>query len=197
MRLINTIEFAPYSFKKDEYQSPDYDSSDDAWYLYWKESLSQSNILDLEPIAKRSWLVDLDVIQDKDLSIFIEKTFEEEDCEDIEMNIYGGIVIFDGDEIVLSTQCCGDLSNLQEWEQIFTSPANEWKMLWIGHPVVYYRYNGSNIEFSEQKEENQNTDNTYLKVHFSVSSQWLYEHILEIRNKQNIFIERVKNILKL
>jgi len=191
MKLVNAIEFAPYHFAKKDHKSPDSTGSDDEWYIYWKRCLADSSIFNLEPIAKRSWLVDIDTVQDDELFIFIEKTFEKEDFEEIEKNIYGGIVIFENEKIILSTQCCGDLSNLDEWDNIFGTKTDDWTMLWIGHPFVYYRYNNSYIEFSEATEGSADVN---TKVDFKVSLSWLKSQINEIRDKQDNFRKRIENI---
>jgi len=193
MRLINTIEFSPYSYNLKDHKSPDYTDSNDVWYNYWKNCLADSGIVNIDPIDKRSWLVDIDTIDDQALTIFVQKTFEEGDYDSIEKNIYGGIVLFQDNEIVLSTNCCGDLSNLSEWENIFIPKSEEWKMLWIGHPFVYYRYANNYIEFSHETE---GSADTTLQMKLKVSEIWLKQQIETIRKKQNILIKKIEDILK-
>ena len=66
----------------------------------------------------------------------------------------GGLAAFCADELIISPQCCGDLSNLEEWYQAaeFRGPGETG--LWIGHPhlVVTYDQGQLNLRFDETRE---------------------------------------------
>ncbi|RTQ51598.1 hypothetical protein EJV47_07300 [Hymenobacter gummosus] len=48
----------------------------------------------------------------------------------------------------LDFQCCGDLGDVAEWEQLLT-PSAEWLEIWIGHPWVYARVDAETVYISE------------------------------------------------
>ncbi|MBB4037846.1 hypothetical protein GGR21_003767 [Dysgonomonas hofstadii] len=194
MHIINTLEFAPYDYAKENHKSPIYDDTDEDWYIYWKRCMHDSGLSYLEPIQKRSWLVNIDTISNTDFRILAEVKKSDKDLgEELEKEFYGGIVIIpENEEIKLTTSCCGDLSNLEEWENIFTDTNQKWQMLWIGHPYPYYRHNEDYIEFSEQMEGDVD-ENT--KVNLTVSKIWLEKEIKKLRLKQDKFIKQIEELL--
>lgn len=193
LKAINTIEFEPYRFAKSDLL-PDL-STNEANYLYWKQSLAESNI-DIEPITKNSWLVDVENISDSVLSVLLEKYTEnfdsDDELEDYLQRIPGGVVIFEEDNPIITPNCCSDLGNLNNWESIFISENNNWEMLWIGHPYVYYRRQNGMIEFSEKTEGN--VDKSIITKHI-ISEKWLETAIKQIRHNQDLLSSRIENIL--
>ncbi len=76
--------------------------------------------------------------------------------EEIEpQNYYDQIVPLDGglriekNNLIIEHQCCSELNDYQNWKKIITEKSKKWKEIWIGHPSVFYRNKGNEIEFSE------------------------------------------------
>lgn len=50
---------------------------------------------------------------------------------------------------VIEHQCCSELNDYKNWRKILNEPCQEWTEIWIGHPQIFYRIKGKNIELSE------------------------------------------------
>jgi len=65
------------------------------------------------------------------------------------------IAPFDGglriqkDNQIIDHQCCSELNDYVNWKNIISEKTKNWKEIWIGHPSIFYRYNGNKIELSE------------------------------------------------
>lgn len=60
----------------------------------------------------------------------------------------GGIAVKKDNEIYIQPMCCSDMSDLRNWQNIFTHPSADWTTLWIGHPWVLYRKENGKVIFS-------------------------------------------------
>jgi hypothetical protein len=76
--------------------------------------------------------------------------------EEIEpKDYYDQIVPLDGglriekDNLIIEHQCCSELNDYLNWEKIISKKSKVWKEIWIGHPSVFYRNIGNEIELSE------------------------------------------------
>lgn len=197
MKVINTIEFAPSDYAKNNYEFPDnkQENQEDLRLGYWKKSLADSGITDIEPIEKTSWLVDVEKISDTTLKILVENELKDVDTNNFEEELIalsGGIVISDNNKILITTNCCGDLTDLANWETVFQDNSNEWTQLWIGHPFVYYRNRNNVVEFSNETESNADE---YTVVVNTISRDWLKSEIDNIRIAQNALCTRIEKIL--
>ncbi|WP_298511516.1 hypothetical protein [uncultured Kordia sp.] len=79
------------------------------------------------------------------------------------MSFEGGLRI-EQDDTVIEYQCCTDLSDYTEWEKVISKKSQQWEQIWIGHPWIYYRYNGVNIEFSEYYDDTPNAEDIQTKM---------------------------------
>ena len=80
----------------------------------------------------------------------------ESHIEEIEsVDYYEQIVPLDGglriekDNLIIEHQCCSELNDYQNWRKIITEKSKMWKEIWIGHPSIFYRDKGNEIELSE------------------------------------------------
>lgn len=200
LRIINTIEFVPLDFT-DNYQEYIDVHDKEKQFEYWKKCLEDSNIVNLKPILPNSWLVDIDNLSDDNLNILMDNNLRKYDIHDYSNGINveellpfsGGLVILDEKNILISTNCCGDLSDLNNWKDIFKAEVDRWHKLWIGHPFVYYRKRNGNIEFS-QATENELSEN--IEIKHQISENWLKTNIDNIRVKQIQLLQRLENIAK-
>lgn len=60
----------------------------------------------------------------------------------------GGLRIAAGD-VVIDSQCCGDIGNYENWQRLLTQAPTKWQELWIGHPWIYARFDDDFAYFSE------------------------------------------------
>ena len=197
MQLIYTIEITPYSFANDKYDMPNGGSRElpEEWYQYWKNCLAEKNLGRLEPIRKTSHLVNIETINDDELEEILKHEFRDMESivEDV-CKMDGGIALIENNELYIEPQCCGDLANIREWENIFNSEENSWHQIWIGHPWVCYRKNNGRIEFSVYIEPAQTYPDDY-EVLVTVSESDLQTEIIKIRQLHNDFEHRIRKTL--
>ena len=159
MKLINTIEINPFDYRNAEYESPNVSLSEfpEQWNEFWRRCLSDKNLGNLCAIRKGSWLVDIETINDNELEEILRNELNKiglEDFKDRVSIICGGIVVEEGDDLLIEPTCCGDIGNIVEWEGIFESESNDWTQLWIGHPWLFYRKENGYVEFSDYTDLN-------------------------------------------
>ncbi len=199
MKLINTIEINPYDYANTEYQCPNGSSKDlpYEWNKFWRRCISDRNIENLKAIKEGSYLVDITSIGDKELEVIIKNQLKEVDLADYKeqvSSICGGIVIKVDEEILLEPTCCGDIGNIQEWENIFEEKSDNWKQLWIGHPWIYYRMKGGIVELSDYYETNI-VDLKEVNVMLTIQEKDLFSKLKLIKKQQIEFEQRVRIIL--
>ena len=78
----------------------------------------------------------------------------------------GGLRI-EKDDLSIDYQCCADLGDAVEWEKVISKKSQTWKQIWIGHPWIFYRYNGVNIELSEYYDDIPDDDDIQGKMTWS------------------------------
>lgn len=64
------------------------------------------------------------------------------------MPLYGGVYIKVGDKHI-DSNCCGDISNIENWRNLLTANNTAWESLWIGHPEIGYKFDTENIYLSD------------------------------------------------
>jgi hypothetical protein len=159
MELINTIEISPYTYASQEYVYPDGSSKEfpEEWNQFWIKCISGKNLGGLKAIEKGSYLVDIEIIKEHELEEILKQELSEIEIDDVEeqlSRLSGGIVVKEGNEILLKPTCCGDIGNIQEWENIFEAEASQWHQLWIGHPWIFYKRENGLICFSDYTDSN-------------------------------------------
>jgi hypothetical protein len=60
----------------------------------------------------------------------------------------GGVYLKVGDKYI-DSNCCGDISNIENWRMLFTANNTAWEALWIGHPEIAYKFDEKNIYLSD------------------------------------------------
>ncbi len=105
----------------------------------------------------------------------------------------GGLRI-EKDNLLIEHQCCSELNDYVNWKKIIFEETKEWKEIWIGHPSIYYRYKGNQIELSEYYDTNPIDKDIKTKMSFEKS-----EFIGELRSallELEKFKERVYQVIE-
>ncbi|MXS70082.1 hypothetical protein [Chryseobacterium binzhouense] len=155
IQLFNVIEIDPFGFSKEGYEIPELScsSNPEDHYERWQKAIKTLN-LDLNPIEKGSYFVDIEHIDDKNLKIILKVIFEDVEIEgtDFLASFNGGLILMENNEILIEPTCCCDLENLKNWEYVFENDSSEWSQLWIGHPWIFYKKENGKIQFSDYTE---------------------------------------------
>ena len=199
MRLINTIEINPYDFCDQEYAYPNdtTDNAAEAWDQFWRKCISDKNLGGLTAIIKGLYLVDISTINQDELEEILKRILNKVDPTDVAdqvIAIIGGIVLEADNQIYINPSCCGDISNIGEWEAIFNNKPDEWHKLWIGHPWIYYRKHNGMIEFSDYCDLSPE-DFKDTKVLVSVSEADLQQEVERVKTQQLSFRDSIRNTL--
>ncbi|MDW9382295.1 hypothetical protein [Chryseobacterium sp. JV558] len=201
MKLINTIEISPLRYSKEEFELPEISDYPDheEWFAKWEEAVSQLNF-NFEAIEKGSYLTDIETIDDENLKMIVETKMEDTGPDESEEDRYvmafdGGIVLKIEDKILIQPNCCGDISNIEDWKNIFNTPSSEWKDLWIGHPWVFYKRENGKICFSEYTESNiEDVEN--IKIVAEVEESELKAELEKVIMQQINLKNRIVSVLK-
>lgn len=199
--LINTIEVSPLIYAKEEYELPsiaDYPDPE-KWYMKWEELASKLKF-NFKPIEQGSYLVDIETIDDENLKMILESKLDKIDFDDPEevdfvMAFDGGVVLKEDDQIHIQHNCCGDRSDIQNWQDIFENHTSAWTMLWIGHPWVLYKRENGKISFSDYTESGMD-DLGDIKTVVETDETELRTELEKVLQRQIHFQNRIINILK-
>lgn len=150
---IQVIELSPFRLAPDLEPPPtSRAASPTAWAAFAAAALSHVGATDLQYIENTDFVVLDAFIQSTALDQILAAVLELDDAPDIDhfMPLDGGIAFFDNDgALLLTPQCCCDLSNVQEWDRALErAGASGWQSVWIGHPLVYLRRVGDNVAVS-------------------------------------------------
>lgn len=126
------------------------------WMEYWTASISARGYSRVRAIEPGSWLVELDAMDERSLETLLRE--ELADCEEpVEIEnigaLNGGYALRADEKLLLTPSCCGDLANLDGWDQASRYAGSEWQMLWIGHPSVSVRAAESLLVISNYHED--------------------------------------------
>jgi hypothetical protein len=155
--LTPALELAPGRFSLRERPSPGVSMAENpqGWLQYWSDSLEDAGIVGLTPWHPGSWLVPLRAISDAHvLRTILLGTFDdfaERDADEIGP-LRGGFVLSHGEAHILPG-CCGDLANLENWQQAAAHADDCWTMVWIGHPWTHVRASGDLLQFAQPADE--------------------------------------------
>lgn len=199
MKLLNTIEIEPWDYAKNEYESPSVSIAENPkeWSNFWYKCISDSDLQSLQPIELGSYLVDINKIGEVELKTILQKTIKDIDLSDFQegvRRIFGGIVIVENDKVIIEPTCCGDMSDIQNWEEIEKSESNKWTQLWIGHPWVFYKRTGNYIVISDYTDYSLE-DFKNISEKYKFSEQKLLSEIKSSRNRQIEFENRIRKVL--
>jgi hypothetical protein len=161
IKLVPVIELTPGTFSTRERLLPAGSGRDmpEEWDRYWLDCLADSDVVGLTPLRPSSWMVPTRQLTDmavlsRILSIMIREwggpeAFPGPDSKPV---LDGGLALCSGDEVLVAPICCCDLGNVSERRDAVVYRQLDWKMVWIGHPWLSVRFNGSQLEFSEPHE---------------------------------------------
>lgn len=198
IQLFNVIEIDPFRYSKEEYEIPELSDLSNSEDLHerWQKAIATLN-LDLNPIKRGSYLVDVKNVNDENLKIILNVIFEDDEADgsDFLASFNGGIILKENDEILIEPTCCGDLENLKGWQYIFENNSSEWSQLWIGHPWVFYKKENGKIQFSDYTEYMLSEFKNIQPV-FEVYELDLEIEINKMKEQQINFNNRVMKILK-
>lgn len=228
------LQFSPSDFDVPNYPFKDGNYSPERKYNYWKEILTANGLANLEPMKKGLEYVKISEIDDESLEVLVRLNLvdiseykcssgdsEEEikRSDEITPNSFqGGVVLTSQGKMVITPQCCYSLQDHKEWTRI--QPSNDFKLIWIGHPWMYYKVQGGNILFTRLiekafdgktwkhylhddnttmmdssnciKKTQKEIDNKDLK--YSVNFAELKEAIQKMENELQVFKKRIEAI---
>jgi RNAse (barnase) inhibitor barstar len=205
MKLINTIEFSPFDYTNNDYEFPNCSKKENpkAWDDFWQKCLADSQLTNLAPIEQGAYLVDIETLSDFELQAVVKNELkdldDDLDYEEQISSICGGIVLQINGEFVISPSCCGDLSDLTNWENMLHAEHGQWHQLWIGHPWLYYKRHNNIVEFSDYYEENLDAIPD-IQTKYKVNEHELetaLKAIIDNQNKLKIKISRILQMLNM
>ena len=107
--------------------------------------------------------------------------------------IDGGLRI-EHDDLVIEHQCCSEINDYQNWERIVDEQASEWKEIWIGHPSIYYRIAGNEIQFSQYYDTNPHHDQ--IEVRMTLDKIEFLEKLKIALDDLKVFKKRILSIIE-
>jgi hypothetical protein len=100
----------------------------------------------------------------------------------------GGVYITFNKKYICSN-CCGDISDIENWRNLLTAQNTHWEILWIGHPEIAYRFDDNFIYLSDYID----TTDIAIKFKFDKSE---FINLLDLRIKQfDLFKEKVLEVI--
>lgn len=200
-KLIPVLELEPYSYCE-QLKMPD-KIYREKWDKYWENAFTSAGFDKIEPIESGSFFVRLETISDFNLrkifdhEIDLDCFSEEEEYSQQISAFYGGLVLADGDKIILSPNCCGKLSDINEWETILNSQEDKWHGLWIGHPYAFFKRMDEKIYLTGAIGiPGENTRAGDEDILFSFDRSELQKAIRGARVEMLKFRKRLVNVLK-
>ena len=152
----------------------------------------------INPIAEGTdYLFDLSKLKGKDINELIDKSLVDKNLDELEDelgNLCGGITIHVNDKMLISPSCCGDLSDIYNWEGIINNKTNQWTKLWIGHPWVYYKVKDGIVcitEYVESPIKNLEGAKIDLPILMEINLNQLCEALKRMRDVQESFQDRL------
>ena len=153
IKLNLILELNPWDFTEDPYPY-DKDNTIENRYKWWKHVMTSVGINQIEPISKSNY-VNTNSISNSDLMIILKDHMERNgpgEYSDSMSPLYGGVLLLNNDEIMISPNCCTDMVDHYQWLEI--EPTKIPKQIWIGHPWIFYKTEGTEIIFSNFVEKN-------------------------------------------
>lgn len=166
------------------------DENPDGWASYWTTAVAARGYTDVAAIEPGSWLVAVETMSSDSLLILVTEALTDSGFTndlDTWSALFGGFMLRDRDGIVLRPTCCGDLANLDAWEDAAAYREEAWTMLWIGHPWVSVRADGDRLLVSDYHE-----DDSTLSALWSIDRQALFCAIAEARAGLHRFALRLE-----
>ena len=198
IRLTPVIELEPGAFSTQSHETPSGSAAElpDEWDKYWRASLFDSGISQINPIVPGSWHVsttDMDSAQlEKVLRVIIDgwggiSSLDDSDAKPV---LNGGLALSAVEQdILIEPKCCSDLSDVANWKVAAACEKAEWEMLWIGHPFLSVKYQQPWLLLSDLHESNSPVER------WSVKPGELKEAITVAESELLDFSKRIGSIL--
>lgn len=84
---------------------------------------------------------------------------------DEELFIFEGGIYIEQDNKTIVSQCCGDISGIEKWKELFIENNTYYKEIWIGHPWIFYKFDATKIYISDYIEKH-TIDGLEIKFEF-------------------------------
>lgn len=196
IRLIPVIEITYYQFGE---RSPEYglprEESIRHWDLFRQECFEKAGFHDkMYPYEIGSSLYRLTDITNANLCKYILDEWEDSEKNSEYLgSLSGGYILnIDGGD-KLYPQCCGDLADLAEWENLLSDKGNP--TFWIGHPSPSVIDKGDVIIFDL---EHPNLPEPFAyqndELYIDVSKEDLSKAIQETKKELDVFTSRLLKI---
>lgn len=163
IQLIPVLEAEPWTFSTGVHSAPQNGPAKkyyEEWDEYWRNSLAEVGLSGLDQITPGSWYVSTVQFTKPQLEAFLQVIFEDWGgvnylSEPDSQPLLNGGLAMDTEElgIIIEPTCCSDLGTAN-WKEAATFDGEEWKMLWIGHPWLYIKYEEPHLILSEPCESN-------------------------------------------
>lgn len=122
-----------------------------AWGEYFQRCMADAGFAGVEQIAAGSNFVSARRLIGSALLDRLIKEWVEGTELDPLPNFSGGVALFADSELLIQPTCCGDLTNLEEWDRVIVDkPATG--SIWIGHPDLRFAIEGELVTITEQWE---------------------------------------------
>ena len=140
-------------------------------------------------------------LEDHDLGVLVKMELYDGEIEkegiDNLSAFEGGLVLEMSDQKAITNQCCGRISDYQNWLKFIDKAPKDWEEIWIGHPWVYGRIRAGIIQLSAYLDETKpppKDEESAVKFQFELAD---FKAKLEkiVSEIQQIKI-RIKNILE-
>lgn len=138
LKLTPVVEFEPYFFQSKDRESP-IDSISDTpqdWADYWKNSLADSGILDIDPYWECSWFIEVSKLTPEIVEILLNKRYKSNVESGKFYSLSGGYVLESETTLLATPHCCGSIRDISEWEAASIWTGTDEMYLWIGHPQL-------------------------------------------------------------
>lgn len=195
MNLVLTpvVEFCPSNYSTSDHPYPNTSSaqSPEAWDTYWRTCLKDAGIVNLEPFETASQLVPVHHLHDEhvlDALLRAELGDVDEWHADFLSPLEGGYVL-SASESHLKPGCCGSLANLEDWRRAAEHQAEDWAMVWIGHPWTHVSAKADTLTILHPSDENLPVD---PKVFCHASREVLKAAIESAAETLSAFGERLR-----
>ncbi|ATB41742.1 hypothetical protein CYFUS_007212 [Cystobacter fuscus] len=192
LRLVPVVEFEPGPYARLDRPLPEVSDEDGPGdERSWAERLADAGI-QLEPLVPESWLVPTSRLTDPHvLRQLLRVSLKSLDATGAEPRVdsvsamMGGQALLEDEHVVLKPRCCGDLRNLEHWEN---AARQRFEGFWIGHPQVRASWAAPWLVLREDEEE---LDEDTVRREWRLPLQALTLAVLAARKEQEDFARRL------
>ncbi|MBD3673846.1 MAG: hypothetical protein HUJ26_10010 [Planctomycetaceae bacterium] len=163
IELKPVVELEPSSFSTENRTSPQGSFRDmpDAWDHYWRASMADSGITEINPIFPGSWHIATAEFStfnlEKYLGVIVDDWggLSSLDNRDSRPVLNGGLALCSKDSgVIVEPTCCSDLGDIANWKAAVAFEGEHWETLWIGHPWLSMKFRQPWLLLSDLHESN-------------------------------------------